>query len=220
MRRLVILRPEPGATETVERAKQRGLDAVAIPVFTIESLPWEVPEASGFDALLLTSANAMRQGGEGLVQLRGLPVHAVGEATAKAARDAGFDIASSGDSGVDRLLASIEPELRLLHLCGEEAKAPVDAPQRITRIAVYRSTPIDAPDLTPIGGAVAIVHSPRGGARLAQLVEDRGSVAIAAISDAAAAEVGGGWKNVEIADRPSDEALLALAARLCNTSQP
>ena len=58
---------------------------------------------------LLTSANAVRCGGEQLHSLRGLKAYAVGEATAEAAREAGFDIAATGDAGVDRLLGSIEP---------------------------------------------------------------------------------------------------------------
>ena len=37
MSRIVVLRPEPGASETVERAKTRGLDAVRIPLFEIEA---------------------------------------------------------------------------------------------------------------------------------------------------------------------------------------
>ena len=57
-----------------------------MPLFSVESLAWKVPDAASFDALLLTSANAVRQAGAGLTQLRGLPVHAVGAATATAAR--------------------------------------------------------------------------------------------------------------------------------------
>jgi uroporphyrinogen-III synthase len=38
--------------------------------------------------------------------------------TAQAARDAGFGVASAGEAGVDRLLDSLEPDLKLLHLCG------------------------------------------------------------------------------------------------------
>ena len=38
MTRVVVLRPEPGASETVARAAERGLDAVAIPLFRIEPL--------------------------------------------------------------------------------------------------------------------------------------------------------------------------------------
>jgi uroporphyrinogen-III synthase len=32
--------------------------------------------------------------------------------------------------------------------------------------------------------------------------------------------LGEGWEKVETADRPTDEALLALAARLCNKPAP
>ena len=71
-----------------------------------------------YDALLLTSANALRHGGTGLEQLQSLPAYAVGNATAAAAREAGFEIAGEGDGGVEGL-RSIPPEVRLLHLCGE-----------------------------------------------------------------------------------------------------
>jgi uroporphyrinogen-III synthase len=64
------------------------------------------------------------------------------------------------------------------------------------------------------------MHSRRAGRRFAELIEDRGSIAIAAISSAAAEAVGSGWETVESADQPTEEALLALAARLCNTSSP
>jgi uroporphyrinogen-III synthase len=218
MSRVLVLRPEPGASETVERARQQGLDAVAIPLFEVEAVEWEAPEPSGFDGLLLTSANAVRCGGEGLQRLRGLKVYAVGEATARAAREAGFDIAATGDAGVDRLLGSMEAELRLLHLCGEDRREPDGARQEITAVAVYRSKEMEKPDLPSIAGSVALIHSPRAGERFAALVSERGSIAIAAISDAAARAVGSGWRSVESAAAPNDEALLALAARLCDNS--
>jgi uroporphyrinogen-III synthase len=118
MRRVLVLRPEPGASTTARRARERGLDPIALPLFEVEPVDWQAAEASGFDGLLITSANAVRHAGEGLHALRGLPVYAVGSATAEIARDAGFDVASAGDSGVERLLGSIEPELKLLHLAG------------------------------------------------------------------------------------------------------
>ena len=108
MRRLVIVRPEPGASATLAKARDLGLDGVAMPLFEIEPVEWQAPEASGFDGLLLTSANALRHGGGQLGALRGLRVYAVGEATAEAARAAGFDIAGTGDAGVERLLGSID----------------------------------------------------------------------------------------------------------------
>ena len=104
MRRVVVLRPEPGASATGKRARKRGLDPIILPLFELEPVAWQAPDPHGFDGLLLTSANAVRMGGDQLKGLRGLPVHAVGEATAKAAREAGFDIASTGNAGIDGLL--------------------------------------------------------------------------------------------------------------------
>ena len=220
MRRLFILRPEPGASATVESARALGLEAVALPLFAIEPLDWEAPEASGFDGLLLTSANAVRQAGDQLHALRGLPVHAVGEATAEAAREAGFDIASTGEAGVARLLGSIERDLRLLHLCGEHRTA-VEAAQAVTAVPVYRSAELPAPaGVARIAGQTVAVHSPRAGRRLAELVDQAGiarrTIRIAAISEAAVAATGGGWEACEAAAAPDDGALLALAARLCD----
>jgi uroporphyrinogen-III synthase len=221
MNRLVVLRPEPGASETLERARACGLDVISIPLFEIEPVGWEAPEAGSFDALLLTSANAVRLGGGQLQDLRGLPVQAVGKATADAAREAGFDIASSGDSGVERLLGSLEPDLKLLHLCGEDRTALAEPRQKITFVPVYRSREIQpAPRLDDAASAVVMVHSPRAGKRFAELAAeqglDRGQVALIAISAAAAEAAGDGWKVVEHADQPTGDALLALAGRLCD----
>jgi uroporphyrinogen-III synthase len=219
MRRVLVLRPEPGASETVRRAKEQGLDALAVPLFEIEPVEWEAPDAGSFDALLLTSANAVRHAGDGLQQLRGLPVYAVGDATAEAAREAGFDIKGSGDAGVDRLLGSIEPDMKLLHLCGEDRRETEGARQKITPVVVYRSKAVSSPDLAQAPGCVALIHSPRAAARLSELVADKSEVAIAAISAAAADQAGDGWRLIEVAEHPRDDALLALAARLCNTLQ-
>lgn len=217
MTRVLVLRPEPGASATVERARQRGLDALAIPLFEIEPVSWKAPDAASFDGLLITSANAIRSAGEQLLELRGLPVYAVGPATADAAREAGFDVASSGDAGAERLLGSIQADLRLLHLCGEDRKESANAKQRIEAITVYRSRAKDGCDLSAAQGSVAMIHSPRAGRRFAELVDtNKETVAIAAISDDAAAAVGDGWAAVESADVPTDEALLALTERLCN----
>lgn len=218
MRRLLVLRPEPGASATAARARKHGLDAVVVPLFEIEPVPWRLPDWRAFDALLLTSANAVRHAGAKLRRLNHLPVYAVGEATAAAARAAGFAISAVGDGGVDALLGSIGASVRLLHLCGED-RAPT-LRQNIVAIAVYAAKPFHAPDLSGASGAVALIHSPRSGRRFAELVSDRASIAIAAISPAAAEAVGAGWAAVECASGPNDDALLALAARLCNNPAP
>lgn len=222
MRRVLVLRPEPGASATVKRARERGLDAIAVPLFDVTPVEWNVPDAGSFDGLLLTSANAVRHSGEQLKELRGLPVYAVGAATAEAARDAGFDVASTGEAGVDRLLASLEPDLKLLHLAGEDRRTPEDARQEIRSITVYRARARDDVAVSDVDGGIALIHSPRAGKRLAELADSaaKPAISIAAISEEAAEAAGGGWATVEAADTPNDEALLALAERLCNNPAP
>ena len=216
MRKLAILRPEPGATATLAKAGALGLDAFALPLFEVVAVEWEAPEPSAYDGVLLTSANAVRLGGEGLQALRGLPAYAVGEATADAAREWGFGIAATGDHGVDRLLGSVDPGLRLFHPCGRHRTAPSAAPQKITPAAVYEARAIArVAGLERLGGCVALVHSQRAGRRLAELVGDRWTIAIAAISSGAASAAGSGWEAVVAAETPAERALLALAARLC-----
>jgi uroporphyrinogen-III synthase len=204
----------------VKRAQAAGFDAIAVPLFQIEPVPWQLPDTGSFDGLLLTSANAVRFAGDQLQQLRQLRVYAVGDATGEAARDAGFDIASTGTSGVERLLGSIDSDLRLLHLCGADRHEPEGAKQAITAVTVYRATALETADLSNAAESVALVHSPRAGRRFAELIEDKDTIAIAAISAATAEAMGSGWKRVEAVDTPTDEALLALATRLCNNSPP
>jgi uroporphyrinogen-III synthase len=218
MARVLVLRPEPGASATVERARAMGIDAVATPLFHVEPLAWEVPEASGFDGVLLTSANALRHGGAGLQALRGLKAYAVGDATAQAAREAGFDVAATGDAGVERLLGSIEPDLKLLHLCGADRRSADGARQKITSIPIYRSKPVN--DVQLPDADIALVHSSRAGTRFAEQAHDKSRTTIVAISQAAADAAGDRWRAVEVAEEPTDEALLALVARLCNKPRP
>lgn len=220
MRRLLVLRPEPGASVTVERARELGLDAFSVPLFAIEPAPWTAPDPRNFDGLLLTSANAVRHAGKQMKALTGLPVYAVGAATADVASEAGFDIALAGDGGVDRLLEAVPPGLKLLHLCGEYRHMPSDPSHDITPLVVQAARPIDKPDLSAAKDVVAMVHSPRAGARFSELIRDRQSILIAAISEAAADAVGGGWAAVEVAAYLNDYGLLALAARLCDKPPP
>jgi uroporphyrinogen-III synthase len=191
---------------------------LSCPIFQVEPVEWDVPEPSAFDGLLLTSANAARHAGGGLKQLKALPAHAVGEATAEAARNAGLKVETVGNADAATLLQDLPKSLRLLHLSGEVSRCPDDP--RVVRRVVYRSVAISDPGLPALPGLVVAVHSPDAGARLAELTGDRSKVVVAAISDAAARGCGTGWERIEVAEKPNDTSLLALAASLCHTSQP
>ena len=210
MRRLILLRPEPGLARSAARAREMGLEVVETPLTRVEPIAAEMPEG-GFDALLLTSANAVRHAGALLAKVAHLPVHAVGEATADAAREAGLDVVAVGEGGVEGLTM---PPGRLLHVCGERHR-PLAG--QVTALAVYRTVAI-AGALPALADSVVAVHSPAAGEQLDALAgETRGGAIIAAISAAAADACGTGWERVEHAQRPDDESLLALAARLCQT---
>nr|WP_209022914.1 uroporphyrinogen-III synthase [Sphingomonas kaistensis] len=207
---MVVLRPEPGASATAARAAALGLEVRRHPLFTAEPVAWSLP-AGPFDALLVTSANAIRLAG----RLPVLPVHAVGAASAAAARDAGLEVLTVGEGGVDALLDRLPEGLRLLHLSGEERIEPADARQAITSVVVYRMGPLPLPDAASVEGAVVLVHSPAAGRRLDEIKASRDRVRVAAISPAAAMACGPGWECCEAADAPADSALLSLAAKLC-----
>lgn len=218
MRRLFLFRPEPAAGRSAALARAMGVEVACVPLFAIEPVEWAAPDPRCFDALLITSANAVRAAGGQLDRLRELPAHCVGEASALAAEIAGLGVASVGSGGIDELLQGIGLDQRLLHLAGEDRRAPGGPARRIEAVTVYRARALPRPaGLDGLAGQVAAVHSPRAAARLAELVgrAARADVRLAAISAAALEAAGDGWERAEAVAAPAEADLLALAARLC-----
>ena len=221
---LLILRPQPGADETAVRAQALGLAPVVAPLFSVRPLAWEPPAPEDFDAVMLTSANAARQGGDGLRSFLGLPCYATGEATAAAARDAGFADLRTGASDGAALLEMMAADGigRAFHPCGRDRIGLAHDAIRLTDLAVYAAEPVrrlpPEADAALQNHALVLIHSPRAGRLFAELFQGaRDSVGLAAISAAAAAALGDGWRFVAVAAEPRDAALLELAAKLCQT---
>ena len=223
MRKLFIFRPQPAAEASAERARALGIDPVVTPLFEVHPVKWIAPDPSRFDGLLLTSANAIRHGGESLEAMRTLPVYAVGAATAAAAREGGFTVKKTGTGNVDDLLAGIPAKLKLMHLCGFHRRPPVSPRQSITTACVYRSKPAaPPPEFRALPDHVGAVHSAEAAKRLAELIlpVERKRIRLVAISQQAAVAAGLGWQAIGIAEEADDDALLALAARLCEKPVP
>ncbi len=217
-RRILILRPEPGASATAVRARTLGLEPIICPLFAVGPVEWNAPDPQAFDAVMMTSANASRMGGTPLRQYLTHPLYAIGAATAAAASAAGFANVHSGETNADALLAKISTDghRTCLHLAGEHHRAPPAGALSITRRIVYAAQEVDpAPALD--AEATILIHSPRAGARLAMLIAapDRASRTLIAISAAAAQAAGIGWARIEVARAPSDDELLACAVTLC-----
>lgn len=214
MRKLLLVRPEPGLSASAARAQTLGMETIGCPLFEVEAVGWTLPDARQFDALLLTSANAVRHAGVQLQALARLPVYAVGGATADAANAAGLSVAVTGNRDVEALLSTMPARLRLLHLAGEDR---IDTSRRnMTSVTVYRSRAIEHPALPDTDDLVIALHSPRAARRLTELVGRRYRTRLAAISKAAADAAGCGWEEVGVAEMPADDSLLALAAMLCH----
>lgn len=215
-RPLVVVRPEPGATRTLTALAAAGLDARACPFFAVAPVAWAPPPPGDFDALLLTSAQALRHAGPALATLAALPVVAVGPATAAAARDAGLCVAVTGaaDAAAAIAAARVRGLARLLHLAGRDR---IDGGDAVVAITVYAAEPVPLPPGTvrDFEDMDVLLHSARAARRLAALVDregaDRGRIGLVALSPAIRDAAGPGWRYALAAPRPDDAALVALA---------
>lgn len=216
-RPIAVLRPEPGNAATAARVEALGRVAIRLPLFATHALSWAAPDPAAFDALVLTSANAVRLAGPGLALLGDLPVHAVGAATANAARTAGLSVRSIGTGDAVALVetAAASGVRRALFLCGRDRMLQPGG--IIARaVPVYAADPVEV-DAARLAGTVALLHSPRAASRLADIIAAgpaRAAIRIAAISGAVASAAGDGWGAVAVADAPTDDALLAAAVAL------
>lgn len=222
MRGVVVLRPEPGNAATAARLEARGIEVLRHPLFAVEAVPWRAPDPARFDALLLTSTNAVRHTGEELHKLAQLPVMAIGEATAEAARATGMNVALTGAGDVAALVTAARAKgfNRLLHLAGRDR---VDS-QGVETMTVYLSMPLTLPRqaVRAWTGHVALLHSARAARRFAELVRrervTRSGIAVAALSPAVLDAAGEGWAGATVAERPTDAALVARAMTLIDRS--
>ncbi|MEY2884235.1 MAG: hypothetical protein RL490_1959, partial [Pseudomonadota bacterium] len=134
--RLLVTRPWPGGEASAARLRSAGHDVIEAPLLATEAVTWDAP-ATTPDALLVTSAAAARLAAAPAA-LRALPCHAVGAATAAAARAAGFGDVRIGPGAVQPLLDTLTGDI--LHLAGED-RTPVDLPPGLSLATaiVYRA---------------------------------------------------------------------------------
>lgn len=205
------------------------MDVQGFPLFEVVAKSWEAIAADRFDALLVGSAMAFRHGGRGLGPLKGLPVYAVGEATAAAAREAGFEVVVSGASSLQAVLGELNPaHKRLLRLSGED-RVTLTPPKGVTiedRV-VYASTPREMPaELVALlrQPAIVAIHSAEAVRHLAaQCVRHgirRATLRLAVLSPRIMTAAGEGWGEVATVPFPEDKPLLALARQMCQDPWP
>lgn len=231
--RVLVTRPLDDVGPLVAALQARGHTALVEPMLSIErragvALPLPL---EGVQALLFTSANGVRAFAD-LAPERDLPVFAVGDASATAARDAGFAMVESAGGDVADLArlvaATLDPgQGDLFHpaasqLAGDLQGALEDAGFTLRRAALYEAQP--AVELSPaLRRALAdgdldaaIFFSPRTARTFVSLIERAGLGAACArlqavcLSKAVAARLNAlSWTRVLIASRPEQDAVLA-----------
>ncbi|HUT47839.1 MAG TPA: uroporphyrinogen-III synthase [Alphaproteobacteria bacterium] len=232
--RLLVTRPREDADALAQALRQIGAAAVLAPVMTIEPEAGVSVDLGGIQALLFTSANGVRafadQSG-----VRNLPVLAVGDATARAAAQAGFADIESADGDTDDLAALAARQLdakagALLHPAGHDVAGPLKQDleargfevrrQTFYRAQFIRTLPEDARRAI-VGRELdgVLFFSPRTAQSFVTLVTSAGLPGAlgnlyAYCLSAAVAEIARGvqWKDVRIAAEPTQAALLERIA--------
>lgn len=208
---ILVTRPQPGGEATARRLRALGHRVTLAPLMATEAVAW-LPPATPPSAIMLTSGFAARLSDASTYHA--LPVFAVGTATARAAHDAGFTDVRDGGGTAQALLdrAAAAGFGDILHLAGADRVAvtlPVGL--RLATVVVYRARllPLLA---APVADWV-LLYSPRTAAHFAAEVDrmgqPRADIAIAAISAAALAAAGAGWREARAAAQPDEDALLA-----------
>ncbi|MGE5146680.1 MAG: uroporphyrinogen-III synthase, partial [Candidatus Eiseniibacteriota bacterium] len=186
--RVLITRPRADAEALAAALAADGVDSLVAPLMTIEPVDAAL-DLAGVQALLFTSANGTRTfAGKSMV--RDLPVFAVGDATARAARDAGFARVESAQGAVEDLAdlvrRTLDPKAgALLHAAGADVAGDLQgalgaAGFTVRRAVLYRAATAD--DL-PAAAAAALrdgsltavlFFSPRGAATFVRLAAKAG----------------------------------------------
>src|SRR3954471_9211678 len=89
---VLVTRPHPDDETTAGALRARGFEVLQAPMLRFEPVPFHDDADASYSAVIVTSTNALRGLAPHLAgsRLLKLPLFAVGERTASAARDAGF----------------------------------------------------------------------------------------------------------------------------------
>jgi uroporphyrinogen-III synthase len=238
---VLLTRPSPDNEASSEALRARGFDVLLAPMLRFEPAPFTDEADADYQAVIVTSANALRAVAGALAQsrLRKLPLFAVGEHTASVARDIGFAkvITAKGDAAAlrDRVLESVRAkELKkrpLLYLAGADLSRDLAsdlgqhglevATQATYRMAALASLPRAVCDAFARDEVDAVLHySRRSAAAFLEAVRNEG-IEISALSvpqccisaNAAGVLHEAGAAQVKVAASPDEKALFEALER-------
>jgi uroporphyrinogen-III synthase len=240
---VLITRAEPEAERIARTLGARGIATLIEPLMAIRFLPQSTesftPFLTGAQALLFTSANGARAFAVATTR-RDFRVFAVGDATARAARAAGFESVVSAGGNVEdlaaRVIASLKPaDGALIHAAGSVTAGDLAgllgaAGFTLRRAVLYEAVPAnrlsDPARLALERGEIdaAVFFSPRNAATFVRLTAGMrnpcADVIAVALSEAVASALQPSpWRRVVTAAAPTEAALLDALERSLQTER-
>ena len=221
MMRVVITRALPEAEITAARVREHGHEPVLAPLLTIAALPFDA-DTSGAQALIFTSINGVRAFAAHS-QERALPAYTVGDATAAAAREAGFTRIHSADGAAGDLVRLIKAGAApvagaLIHFSGEHIARDIAADLAAAGFSAARRIVYEARAAATLPPALnaqfdlVLFHSARAAEIFLALGGQGAERTAACISEAVAdAARRAGFRRIIVAPAPREDALLAAA---------
>ncbi len=234
--RILITRPQPQAAATREKLVRNGHYTDVAPMMEIRFLPLRDFQGGRWQGLIFTSANGVKAA-EKLTIDRGLPAYCVGDATADAAKSAGFSDVRIAGGNADRLYELIRnrppPAGATLvhfagrHIAGNLAERLAADGYRVERVTAYEAERVAAfpstiADRIKQGEYDAVLfYSPRTAKIFAELAEAEGlsahmaGVFAVCLSEAVKKEASRlSWRRIVLAKLPTERHLLQAMKKL------
>lgn len=230
MARALITRPREDAEGVARELRQRGFQVMIEPLLLIQPLPGVTVDLDGVQAILATSANGVRALAAATAE-RLLPVLAVGDASARCARELGFLTVDSAGGDADSLAALVRDRLdpragALIHAAGTAVAGDISGALRrdgyqVRREILYEARTAEAlsPELRQALADrsidIALFFSPRTAASFVTLAQHAGADCAGVIAYGLSPAVGEKlarlvWRAIQIASRPDQSSLLAM----------
>lgn len=233
--RVLVFRPQPDAGRSAQALSDRGQKPIIAPLFVVVPAA-EPPPAGPFDALVLTSANAVPALEKAPRAWRDdLPAFCVGVRTANAARELGFATRTAKGNRADLLALIVEhlpPAQKLLLVAGHDRHEDLPeqlraAGHEVTIWTAYEAQAVEAlpepaAEALRSGAADAGLHySPRGARVFLELAGKAGLTAqalalphVVLSAEVAASLISAGADTVLVAEHPEEAALFAALDQL------
>jgi uroporphyrinogen-III synthase len=121
-----VTRPSQDSDKTAHELRAKGYEVLVAPTLRLEPLPFHDDHEATYDAVIVTSANAVRavKDDPALAPLLNLKLFAVGDASADVARQTGFTkvVSANGDGAAlrDLVAAKLKKGSTLCYLAGAD----------------------------------------------------------------------------------------------------